>query len=120
MSLEKSLVGRVVLGVNVTDDTVTWKTETGDVVWETEGDCCSHSWIEHAELDLVRGRITSVRHLELPAEWYALHAESKDEVDGEFFAHYGIAIESEQGSGTIDFRNESNGYYGGSMEVRSS
>jgi len=42
------------------------------------------------------------------------HREHVDQVE-----YYGLKITTERGRATIDYRNDSNGYYGGSLEVES-
>ncbi len=113
-ALVDSLVGKVVTGVTSDEVTITFSTKDGeDVVWEVDADCCSCTWIENADLELVRGMVTKVRENGLPDSHYELFPQ----VEKDSLQCYGITIESEQGSGTVDFRNESNGYYGGSMRV---
>lgn len=109
--LGASLVGKIVTNAfKDAEGRVVFETNAGEVVWDTEGDCCSQSWVEHVDLDLVRGEVLSVREDDLPPEWYAAHPGPPEQ---DSLALYGVTIQSVGGTGTIDFRNESNGYYGG-------
>ena len=73
------------------------------IIAKTDGDCCSHSWIESVEIPA----------LGFPAK--VLKVEELDtEVGGELDI-YGIKIVTDKGDLIIDFRNESNGYYSGNM-----
>jgi hypothetical protein len=83
-------------------------------VWyEAYGDCCSHTWINDIlDVSVLLGqRVTGVETLELEQDDY----DGDDERD-EYIAHYGFAIKTGMGCATIEFRNASNGYYGGSLE----
>ena len=105
-----------------------------------EGDCCSTSWIESVieESSIVGHTILSWEDLELndqPANGKtcvrcgASHEitrdenYAKDEPDYDLSFHdslsfYGLALNTEAGRCVIDFRNDSNGYYGGSITVK--
>lgn len=119
--LYRSLVDKTVTSVelkkadmkDVVDDTLIFHTDDGDVVWYVDSECCSHTWIEHWDFGVFGGKILDVREDGLPDEHYKAYPEEEQDC----LRLYGITIQSEKGTGTIDFRNESNGYYGGSMEV---
>lgn len=74
----------------------------------TYGDCCSHTWIEHLE-----------DHSEPSAEitgWRNLDGEVWEEDEFSIIQPYHLIIETSKGSISIEYRNRSNGYYGGSLE----
>jgi len=77
---------------------------------KTDGDCCSYTWIEHVSLPAMGfpATITDWRDLDLD------RADQDD--DGDVIAFYGLEIVTDRGSLVIDYRNSSNGYYGGSLE----
>lgn len=80
------------------------------IVAKADGDCCSSTWIEHVQLP-ARGfpaLVTEVEELEMP------QIESKIKY-AECLAIYGLKIATDKGDIIIDFRNESNGYYGGNL-----
>jgi hypothetical protein len=80
---------------------------TGDsVAYSAEGDCCSYSWVEHlttpealtgAVIDAVRD---GVEVGEKPC-------------DGGRIAVYQTSFRTDRGEIIVEYRNESNGYYGG-------
>ena len=74
-----------------------------------EGDCCSSSWYEHisgAE-NLAGTVVFGVEDVDMAD----VVVDNEDEF--ECLALYGIKIITTRGYVDIDFRNESNGYYGG-------
>lgn len=117
--LKNSLIGKTVIGVTATLDDIVFHTDWGDVLWKTEGDCCSQSWIEH--FDVPVGRVVEVRSIEMPSSDVE-HTAREDAMDRiqDSTQIYGIEIRTDKGTGQIEFRNSSSGYYGGSMELASS
>ena len=93
--------------------------------FRVEADCCSHTWIEDVlEADALVGHtIASVENLMLPPN-YQLHAPAngcKHTTLGYYedvMRFYGLAITTERGRCVIDYRNSSNGYYGGDLDIR--
>lgn len=73
-----------------------------------DGDCCSESWIEHVELPAggFPAKVLQVDELDLPGS-----------CDQEYdcLQVYGLKIITDRGDVVIDYRNSSNGYYGGSL-----
>lgn len=105
------LVGKKLLGIMIADDkgAVLFKTTDGDMVVRADGDCCSHTWIENIE-NTVRefpATVTAVDDLDMP------DLGSPDEYD--VVAYYGCKITTDRGVIVIDYRNSSNGYYGGNL-----
>ncbi len=80
------------------------------ITYLTDGDCCSRTWIEHVEgVDrLVGGTVASVEDIAMPGDPVAAEAH-------ECLAFYGLAVKTDKGTAVIDYRNSSNGYYGGNM-----
>lgn len=117
---EDRLVGRVIRSVGLSSDrdeiTVTF-TDGTTATAHTEGDCCSQTWIEHLTVppDIDGAEITGyswaedvpqdTRSVNVPTDVYL------DEIEV-----YGEAIRTTRGEILIEFRNSSNGYYGGSLE----
>jgi hypothetical protein len=75
-----------------------------------DADCCSHTWIESIELPALGfpAVVTEVKDLDLCRE-----SESNEE--HECLRFYGARIDTDRGSIDIEYRNSSNGYYGGSI-----
>jgi len=106
------LVGKILTAVYLAEDkeAIKFEIEGGDpLVVRCDGDCCSHTWIEHLELPALGlpATVVSVEHLDLNKE--------PDETDGEYVQFYGCKIVTDRGEIVIDYRNSSNGYYGGSL-----
>lgn len=114
--LKGSLIDKVIEDVYLSDDrcSIIFKCKEGLVKWYTVGDCCSESWIEHITLPHygMVGKVLDVREVEL-----GKCMPTRQEVD----QLYGltVAMEGEYGAEElhVEFRNSSNGYYGGSMLV---
>jgi hypothetical protein len=104
------LLGRTLLGVKIASDkqALLFETDTGEVIADCEGDCCSHTWVESVELP-ARGfpaLVTAAGDIPLN--------EAEDDQSGEL-AFYGFKIETDKGTIIVDYRNASNGYYGGNL-----
>lgn len=120
-----NLIGKRIKQVFVDKDQQHWIrfVTDGEILdYAVDGDCCSESWIW-----AVSGlwyfvsqreepkRVTEVREIELPLfiqETIAKDGLGRQEVD----AVYSYFVQSEHGGGIeIEFRNSSNGYYGGEI-----
>lgn len=80
------------------------------IIARTEGDCCSVSWIEHVELPA--GGFPAVVH---EVQDLALPGSCEDHPIYDCLQVYGLKITTDKGDMVIDYRNSSNGYYGGSL-----
>lgn len=92
-------------------DTITFHCDDGDYVFRADGDCCSQTFIESVE-GPTAGKVLAVQQ----PEWGdPVRVENNDELK---FYKATFVIE---GAGHLDveYRNESNGYYGGSLELLS-
>lgn len=76
-TIESSLVGRKIISATFdkTTDRITFETDVGVVVWASDGDCCSRSWIEAVDFALLSGEVFAVEEVPLPPSWYAAHPE---------------------------------------------
>lgn len=108
------LIGKTIVGMKISaeKDALLFEVEGGGQLMAiVDGDCCSTSWVEAVELPALGFpfTITAVENLEL----------NKDGVwneDGyEFVQFYGSKVSTDKGDMVIDYRNESNGYYGGDI-----
>jgi len=108
---DNPLIGKTLTGIKIADDkmAILFQTTEGDVVARTDGDCCSHTWVESIE-NTVRdfpALVSAVENLNMPDRG------SPDEYD--VVAYYGCKITTDRGVIVIDYRNSSNGYYGGNL-----
>ena len=107
------LLNKVINKIMIADDqkALLFICEDGEHIAKTDGDCCSNSWVENIELPF-KGfpcTVLSVNNLNMSGD---------DETEsewGEVIAHYGLDIVTDKGQILIDYRNESNGYYGGNL-----
>lgn len=110
MSNLDELIGQDILSVETNADHTSIRFIVAGrepLVYYADGDCCSGSWIEHIEgVDRLVGVVKAVPDLDLPGV--------PDEGDN-VIQVYGYGITTDKGTAVIDFRNESNGYYGGSL-----
>lgn len=80
------------------------------------GDCCSQSWIESIDAPTVLiGEVISVEDIEMP---HLGHIATAKHPDVEYVQYYGLKIITEKGHCIIDYRNDSNGWYGGDLVIR--
>ena len=79
------------------------------VVAKCDGDCCSSTWIENVEMPAggLPAKILDAVELDLPDQTQT------DEY--EVIAFYGLKLITDKGDLVLDYRNESNGYYGGNL-----
>lgn len=108
------LIGKVLTGLKIAADrqALLFQTTTGDVEVGVHADCCSYTWVEHIELPALGfpAIVTAVDDLDMP--------EGKESIfhsDPDSLAFYGCKIATDRGEIVIDYRNDSNGYYGGSL-----
>lgn len=119
-----------------------WFQEGPEVIYDAEGDCCSRSWIEHVEMpDSVVGRkIVGYDEPDLPthdghecdptvdvnpAGWSLKKLVGEERYREEYCKghdvlkvyHTRLFLDNGE-SVTIEYRNDSNGYYGGTLERR--
>lgn len=105
------LIGRTITAVELASDkkAIRFCTDEGDVVARADGDCCSSTWIEHVELPTLPAKVSAVEAVPMP------DPEQKDEYDEYVVVSYGFKITTDKGYLDIEYRNESNGYYGGEL-----
>jgi hypothetical protein len=106
------MIGKKLAGVrlNQSRTRVTFEFKDGHArTFGVEGDCCSSSWIEHLELpNRIDG--ATLLSVEDSAPITQDHAEHDD--DGEISV-YNTAFKTDCGEIVLEYRNSSNGYYGG-------
>lgn len=106
----QTLVGRKLKSVSLSADkgTLTVEAQDGQTLkFGVEGDCCSHSWIEHLETpkDLDGATVIECSNQGVG------EIDSGDEY--ECLRGYQTIIQTDKGEITMEYRNSSNGYYGG-------
>lgn len=110
--MDNILIGRIITELKIADDkkALLFITNYGNVIVKTDGDCCSNTWIEHIELPVngFPATVTNVEEIDMPNL-------TVNRNDDEVIAYYGCKITTDKGILLIDYRNESNGYYGGNL-----
>lgn len=105
------LIGKTIVAVYLASDkkAIRFNTSEGEqIVAKADGDCCSDTWIEALDApDALIGTVTEANNIDMPV--------SEVKQDYETIAFYGFRIVTNNGHCTIDYRNSSNGYYGGSL-----
>lgn len=112
MENQNPLIGKTITKVEMLQDKTALRFTCADGTVEYAscyGDCCSSTWIEHIEdPENLLGTVISVEELVLgDGSW--------EEQDREYVQFYGCKIYTQRGYCLIDYRNESNGYYGGEL-----
>ena len=106
------LVGRVLNGIKISPDNcaISLLTDVGVLYADAVGDCCSSSWIEHIEVPALGmpALIVAVEDLDM--------LDLGDQDGHECMQYYGYKITTDSGDLVIDYRNSSNGYYGGWLQ----
>ena len=114
MSRENPLVGKTITNIEVAADrqALRFVLADGELVVNVDADCCSYSWVEHVELPalLFPATVVSVEDIDMPDG-----AASSFHSDADVLAFYGCKIATDRGEIVIDYRNDSKGYYGGSL-----
>jgi hypothetical protein len=108
----QAIVGRALDRVEVSQDKekITFHFQEGDPVsYATYGGCCSSTWIEHLEqpYNLTGAVIYGVKESSGP---------DVPESQGEVIQSYMTTFVTTKGNIDLEYRNSSNGYYGGSLE----
>lgn len=108
----EKMTGRKLENVEVVNrDELTITLDGGEKIrFGVKGFCCSRSWIEHFETirDIRGATIISVMNLDL----------GELLPDGSLKSYQTI-IKTDRGEISVEYRNSSNGYYGGYLEVLS-
>ena len=112
MNEQHCLVGETIVEIEVSTDghAIRFTLEGGkEIVARTEGDCCSHTWVNAIDPPALGfpAKVSETRNLD-----------GRREGDGDFgdvIDFYGFEITTDKGVITVDYRNSNNGYYGGSL-----
>lgn len=108
------LLGKVLENVEVAQDgySVLFKIkDEKDILAEAYAECCSHTWVQDVELPALGfpALVTSVEDLDMP------DPEDYNKKNFDSLSFYGLKINTDKGEIVIDYRNDSNGYYGGDL-----
>ncbi len=120
------MVGRKLASVTLNKErnTIAFAFEDGKVqTFGVEGDCCSRSWIEHLEMpnDIKGATITGAHDSDYVN---ATEDDEKNPVvnpgdyqprEYECLKVYQTVFHTDRGDISLEYRNSSNGYYGGSL-----
>lgn len=109
------LIGKTLTAVHLADDRKAIRFDVNDsdpIVAHCDGDCCSSTWIENIENAeaLIGSPVIEATVIGMPER------EHPEDVNRDVVAYYGFRIRTAKGDCVLDYRNESNGYYGGSLE----
>lgn len=109
MNGAKQLIGKTLTKVELAADQMAIRFTLGDetIVAKCDADCCSHTWIEDIEMPAggLPATVLDAIDLDLPSQ----------DKDGDLLQFYGLRLITDKGDLVLDYRNESNGYYGGSL-----
>src|SRR5262245_32291884 len=112
--IQNVLVGKMLTGLMIAKDrqALLFQTTDGDVLVRVDADCCSYTWVEHIELPALGfpALVTAVKELDMPEGKASMFHTNPD-----VLAFYGCNISTDRGELVIDYRNDSNGYYGGNL-----
>lgn len=126
--IAKKLVGKEIVGYKISEDreSIIFEIAAAEryngpkgksycqaepVVLTVYGDCCSQSWIESLDTPAnLIGTVQSVEDLDMPNLG---NVGTKHHPDVDQIRYYGLKIVTDKGHCVIDYRNDSNGYYGG-------
>ena len=113
----KELVGCIVSAVYINPEHtyIQFVTDKGIKSYDAYGDCCSHSWIENINnlASLLNGNPILVA--EERKEDGMRDRTISDHPEHHCLKFYSYDIITNSGTTTIEFRNSSNGYYGGAL-----
>lgn len=105
----ETLIGKTLSKVELATDkkAIRFTVDGETVIAKCDGDCCSSTWIESVELPAggFPAKILAAHDLDLPDQ----------EADGGLIQFYGLKLTTDKGDFVLDYRNESNGYYGGNL-----
>ena len=108
------LVDKTIMSIDIASDRKAIRFALDDgkfVIARAEGDCCSETWIESISLPALGfpALVISAADVDMP------DLGAPQDEDSECRQYYGFEIVTDKGSILIDYRNESNGYYGGNL-----
>lgn len=110
--MENLLIGKKIIEVKIAEDkeAMLFVSDDGEqLVVMVDADCCSYTWIESVEMPALGLPFTII-------ECHDLDMPDLGDIPGcDFVQYYGAKIITDKGEMIIDYRNDSNGYYGGNI-----
>lgn len=118
----RSMIGRKIASIEIRGGKtqIVFKFSDGHVrTFDVKGGCCSQSWIEHLEfptniITVVGGTVIRVRDS-------APITQNHNDHDHQYRGHrkqvYNTVVSTDLGDIVIEYRNSSNGFYGGSLST---
>lgn len=113
----KELIGKTIIKLEIgSDDTTLVFTDSlgNQYFYNSYGDCCSSTWFSH---------ITGIHNFLGHEVNNTVEKEERDPTETEYkegqydvLRIYGYTLETDKGRCDVEFRNDSNGYYGGSCD----
>jgi hypothetical protein len=114
----KNTVGKVILNVSLSSDkeyfTLMFQDGT-KATFSVEGGCCSSSWIEHLTVPDPIAGATILSAKDGGGVAWDNHECSKSECSHDCLQVYNTTFNTDKGNIILEYRNDSNGYYGGSL-----
>lgn len=111
--MENKLIGKKIVDVKIAEDKLAmlFVCDNGEeLVVRIDADCCSYTWIESVELPALGFPFTVIACDDLD-----MNKEPLKNEEYECLQFYGAKITTDKGDMVIDYRNDSNGYYGGDI-----
>ncbi len=104
------LKDKQILSVEYSEDNLRFNLKEDAIVFEAVGDCCSSSYIESLDNPEIfnNAKFISVE---------SVVGETKENGEYEIFKWTFYKFKTDKGMCTLSFRNESNGYYDGHLEL---
>ena len=108
------LVGKIITAIYLSKDKCDIRFDIAEqdapIIANSYGECCSSTWIENVE-----NPEFAVDSVVATAEEMELNKPAEENSEFDYLQFYGFKIETAKGTCVIDYRNSSNGYYGGSL-----
>lgn len=105
------LIGKTITELKIAEDktALLFVTDSGEIKVRCDADCCSFTWIEHIETPALGfpAKVLSAENIEMP--------DLGDMPECDVVSYYGFKITTDKGDLVIDYRNDSNGFYGGNL-----
>ena len=111
--MENKLIGKKIVDVKIAEDKLAmlFVCDNGEeLVVRVDADCFSYTWIESVELPALGFPFTVIACDDLD-----MNKEPLENEEYECLQFYGAKITTDKGDMVIDYRNDSNGYYGGDI-----
>lgn len=110
------MVGKILKSVDLSADKarITFAFADGTTqAFGVSGDCCSNSWIEHMETP---GDVDGAKVLAVEESDVVVDDSPAAVAEHEHLQVYQTFFRTDKGTITLEYRNSSNGYYGGSLD----